>query len=146
MGEEQTIDYVLRILDIPLWYYAIAVAIGVVMSMIWRWEGGLLSGYVFLIFAETVLIREPFVGRHFEPQLFWSWRVWRVQRTQILTNVVMFIPVGAIVGFLWEWRGLIFAAGLSIIVEVVQLITARGLCEYDDVVHNMIGAVIGLGS
>ena len=71
--------------------------------------------------------------------------IWRIQRTQILTNVVMFILVGTIAGFLLKWRGLIFAAGLSVIGELIQLITVKGLCEYDDVVHNMIDAAIGLG-
>ena len=37
------------------------------------------------------------------------------------------------------------AAGLSLLVEVFQLITSRGLLEFDDVFHNMIGAVLGVG-
>ena len=36
-------------------------------------------------------------------------------------------------------------AGLSLLVEVLQLITSRGLLEFDDVFHNMIGAVVGVG-
>lgn len=47
--------------------------------------------------------------------------------------------------FLWKWKGLWFAAGLSLLVEVLQLITSRGLLEFDDVLHNMIGAVVGVG-
>ena len=35
------------------------------------------------------------------------------------------------------------AFGLSSAIELLQLITARGLCEFDDVMHNMIGAAIG---
>lgn len=106
---------------------------------------GLLVGYVFLILAETVLIRKPFVGEHIKFELFWSWRVWAVQKEQILTNVIMFVPVGVLVGWIWRWRGLWAAAGLSIFIEILQLITARGLCEFDDVFHNMVGAVIGVG-
>ena len=30
-------------------------------------------------------------------------------------------------------------------IEILQLVSRRGLCEIDDVVHNMIGAVIGVG-
>ena len=30
-------------------------------------------------------------------------------------------------------------------VELLQLMTSKGLCEFDDVIHNMIGAVIGVG-
>ena len=106
---------------------------------------GLLIGYTVLILAETVLIRKPFSGQHFNPELFWSWRAWDLQRNQILTNVVMFLPIGVIAGRIWRWRGLWVAAGLSVVIEVLQLITARGLCEFDDVMHNMIGAAIGVG-
>ena len=77
--------------------------------------------------------------------IFWSWRVWAVQRSQIIANVIMFVPVGVLVGWIWRWRGLWIAAGLSVGIEILQLVTARGLCEFDDVIHNMIGAVIGIG-
>ena len=102
-------------------------------------------GYSFLILAETVLIRKPFVGEHINLELLWSWRVWAVQKEQILTNVIMVVPVGVLVGWIWRWRGLWAAAGLSIFIEILQLITARGLCEFDDVFRNMIGAAIGVG-
>jgi len=104
-----------------------------------------LLGYAFLILAETVLIRKPFVGEHIKLELFWSWRAWSVQQNQILTNVIMFVPVGVLIGWIWRWRGLWAAAGLSVFIEILQLVTARGLCEFDDVFHNMIGAVIGVG-
>ncbi len=106
---------------------------------------GLLIGYVFLIIAETVLIRKPVVGEHIKLELLWSWRAWNVQRGQIITNVIMFVPVGVLTGLLWNWRGLWVAAGLSIVIELLQLLTARGLCEFDDFIHSMISAVIGIG-
>ena len=106
---------------------------------------GLLLGYAFLILAETVLIRKPFVGEHIKLELFWSWRVWAVQKEQILTNMIMFLPVGVLAGRIWRWKGLWVAAGLCVGIEILQLVTSRGLCEFDDVFHNMIGAVIGIG-
>lgn len=105
---------------------------------------GLLIGYFFLILAKTLLMRKTFIGEHIKLELFWSWKQWSVQKNQILTNVVMFIPVGALAGWLWEWCGLWFAAGLSFTVEVLQVLTARGLCEFDDVIHNMVGAAVGI--
>jgi glycopeptide antibiotics resistance protein len=105
---------------------------------------GLLVGYAFLILAETVLIRKPFQGEHIKFELFWSWRQWKIQKNQILTNVIMFLPVGVLAGRIWRWKGLWVAAGLSVFIEVLQLITARGLCEFDDVIHNCVGAVIGV--
>ena len=106
---------------------------------------GFLVGYAFLILTETVLIRKPFNGEHLKFELLWSWRAWSIQRKQILTNVFMFIPVGIMTGQLWKWRGLIATAGLSVVIEVLQLVSQRGLCEVDDLLHNMIGAVIGFG-
>ena len=106
---------------------------------------GLLIGYVFLILAETVLMRKPFVGEHIRLELLWSWRAWSVQRGHIITNVIMFVPVGVLAGRIWRWRGLWFAAGLSVGIEILQLVTSRGLCEFDDVFHNMVGAIIGVG-
>ena len=68
-----------------------------------------------------------------------------MQQNQILTNIIMFVPVGVLAGRIWRWKGLWVAAGLSAAIEILQLITARGLCEFDDVIHNMIGALIGVG-
>jgi hypothetical protein len=133
-------------LDIPWWYYAIATLLGVAAWRLWKKPSlGLLVGYAFLILAETVLIRKPFVGERIKLELLWSWKVWSVQKEQILANVIMFLPVGVLVGWIWRWRGLWVAAGLSAAIEILQLITARGLCEFDDVIHNMVGAAIGMG-
>lgn len=131
-------------MDISWWFYAIAIVIGLVVWKTWRWEGGMLVGYAFLVLAETLLIRHSFTGSHFQPVLFWSWGEWETQKIQILTNVVMFIPVGVLAGWIWKWKGLWFAVGLSVVIEVLQLVTSRGLCEFDDVIHNFLGAVIGI--
>ena len=144
--EDEVIDYVFGLLDIPWWYYAIAVFLGVAAWRIWKKPSlGFLIGYSFLILAETVLIRKPFMGVHLKLELFWSWQQWNVQKEQILTNVAMFIPIGALAGWLWKWKGLLVAAGFSIAIELLQLVTTRGLMEFDDVLHNMIGAVVGAG-
>ena len=37
------------------------------------------------------------------------------------------------------------AAGFSMLIELAQLVSFRGLFEFDDVIHNMIGALIGVG-
>lgn len=133
----------LRLLEIPWWYFIIAAAIGIIVGLWKKPSFGILAGYTFLLLAETVLIRTPFTGTHFQPVPFWSWRAWKVQKNQILTNVIMFIPVGVIVSRIWKWRGLLFGAGLSIIIEVMQLATGRGLCEIDDVLHNVLGTAMG---
>ena len=104
-----------------------------------------MAGYAFLILAETVLIRRVSSGSHFQPELFWSWREWDKQSGQVVGNVIMFFPIGALAGWLWKWRGLWVAVGLSFTVEILQFITARGLMEFDDVIHNCLGAAVRIG-
>ena len=134
----------LRQLDSPWCYYGIAVLIGALVGRTWRWEGGLLVGYAFILLTETVFARGVTPEPHFQPALFWSWKEWKIQKNQILTNVIMFVPVGVLTGLIWRWRGILVAARLSAGIEVLQLITTRGLCEFDDVIHNSLGAAIGI--
>ena len=56
----------------------------------------------------------------------------------------MFIPVGLLVGKR-GWKGLLFAIGCSVLIEVLQLLSRRGLFGFDDIIHNTLGAAIGLG-
>ena len=56
----------------------------------------------------------------------------------------MFVPVGVFVGWLWKWRGMYFALGLSLSIELIQFFSKRGLMEIDDLIHNCFGTLIGI--
>lgn len=92
---------------------------------------GLLVGYVLVILGETVLFRAPTTRLHFQPELFWSYKVWEIQKEQIIANVLAYIPLGLMAGRLWKWKGILAGIGLSITSELLQLITNRGLGELD---------------
>ena len=49
-----------------------------------------------------------------------------------------------ITGRLWKWKGVLSGAGLSAIIELLQLISQRGLFEFDDIINNTLGTVIGV--
>ena len=73
-----------------------------------------------------------------------------------ILNVALFVPVGLLLGFMvhgswftvnerrWLWV-MVVGCGLSVLIEVLQLIFKRGLCEVDDVIHNVLGCMIGYG-
>ena len=128
------------------WYfYAIAAGLFLLIGLtLKRWRIAALVAYVFFIIAVTVLSRRSFVGNHIELRPFWSWSVPRL-REQILMNVVGFIPFGVLGASLWKWKIVPIAAGISLCVELIQLLTRTGLFELDDVIHNTLGAVIGFG-
>ena len=66
-------------------------------------------------------------------------------------NVIGFIPVGFLLASVLSSTSLsIFlaipiASLISLSIELLQLITSRGLFEFDDILHNSLGAVIGVG-
>ena len=61
-----------------------------------------------------------------------------------MANILLFIPLGIFVGDLWKWKGLLVGVGLTVSIELFQLISRRGLFEFDDIIHNTLGTVIGI--
>ena len=108
-----------------------------------RWTLSILAGYAILVLAGTVLIRASSPEPQYQLQLFWSYAQWDVQKRQILANVIMFIPIGFLAGKDFGRKGILIAAGFSLLIESIQLLTCRGLFEFDDIIHNTAGAVIG---
>lgn len=97
---------------------------------------------MFLVLADTVLIRKPGTIRY-ELIPLWSWGV-KSLRPQIYANILMFVPIGLLLSDK-GWKGLLLAIGFSLLIELIQLGTHRGLFEFDDVIHNGVGAGIGIG-
>ena len=103
--------------------------------------------YLAFIVLMTILYREPGASRGaFE--VFWSYKQFfssSSMRQEILNNVWLFMPFGAVLydpshPHLW-----LLAIGLSVGIETVQYITGIGLCEIDDVISNSLGAALGGG-
>ena len=114
-GRGDYIDYVFNALDIPIYYYLISVVIGIAVGC-WKkdWTSGILAAYLFFILAGTVLIRKPGALRY-ELMPFWSWKVPSL-RSQIIANILMFIPIGFLLGIKVGWKGIPIAALFSLII------------------------------
>ena len=84
---------------------------------------------------------------------FWSYRAIINGNEQLLAenimNVVVFVPVGLLFGIAIRdrniWTALMFGAGLSVGIEVLQFVFRKGFAEVDDVMHNTLGCLIGYG-
>ncbi len=109
-----------------------------------KWSLGLLTGYFFLIIAVTVFSRKAGIERY-ELVPFWSYSNPSLS-IQIFLNIILFIPVGLLGGRDFGWRIIPIAMAVSIIIEIVQLVTGRGLMELDDITHNTLGTAIGFGT
>lgn len=171
--KEQIWEYVVSLYkDIPQGIYAglaVVLCVGTIFVMVaygfrkgTRFAAGLLlAEYVFLLYSSTVISRatsEQFSGYDLHP--FWSYRaIQSGESPQLLVenimNVVVFVPVGILLGFTvngsWlmdkkEWL-IPLAVGLciSFSIETLQFVFKRGFAEVDDVMHNTLGCVIGYG-
>ena len=65
-------------------------------------------------------------------------------------NVIVFIPIGMILGSLLRVKGswliaLLIGCSVSVTIEAMQYFLHRGFAETDDVMHNTVGCVIGYG-
>lgn len=118
----------------------------------------LFGAYTIFIVWYTLLKREPQAYRIFRPELVWAIRTWiaggyngKAESILYFMNILFFIPFGLL--FPWEekngklsWKSVLIAAALtSTLIELSQYIFALGECEFDDIISNTLGAMIGYG-
>lgn len=116
-----------------------------------KWSAGwLLVEYLFLLLYLAVFVRNTQAEWTYNLSPFWSYQAIREGRDDVLVQVVMnvlaFIPIGLLLGTFkgvkW-WQALLIGLCFSMLIELLQLVLKRGLTEFDDVVHNVVGCVIG---
>jgi glycopeptide antibiotics resistance protein len=129
--------------------------VGTVLLLVWKgFKTGLrysvallLIEYIFLIFCSTVIFRATGKTRQYDFHPFWSY-----SRPDLLVenimNVVVFIPVGLMLGSLLRVKGsclivLLIGCSISVTIEALQFFLMRGFSEVDDVMHNTVGCLIG---
>lgn len=113
----------------------------------------LLCCWLLLVFGLTSLSR----GANYTGEInidFFSgyisaWNHWSISELQlIIFNMLMFAPLGFLLPLLWKKAEkvrvtLAVSLGLTILIEVVQLLTGTGIFELDDLFHNSIGSLFG---
>ena len=85
-------------------------------------------------------------------RLFWDALQSHTYRTAAVVNlggnVIMFIPLGFLLPRVFPrlekwWKVLAAAIGIVTAVELVQLVTLLGTCDIDDLILNLLGAIMG---
>ena len=116
----------------------------------------ILAELVFLgiVFGSTVFTRTGSV-RQCELIPFWSWSaILRYHDMELLKenllNCMLLLPAGALLPLIMnrkvKWQeALAFGVLISATIETSQLIMMRGLFEWDDMIHNGLGCMIGCG-
>ena len=117
--------------------------------------GALVIEYYFLVLCSTVICRTAPVLKRVELKPFYNYvDIWNgvdFKRTlmEILLNVALFVPIGFLLGGMMPkgfLKVLLTGCLLSIIIELLQLASGRGLCETNDVIHNTVGCMLGFAA
>lgn len=105
----------------------------------------LLVTYILFILMETVFGRKTGIGQ-VELTPFWSYSHSEL-RMEIILNYVLFMPLGLLLylcfGEKFGLRVVIAGFLLSASVELIQLTFKIGVFEFDDMIGNTIGCLIG---
>ncbi len=113
--------------------------------------GLLLFLFLGVVFGSTVFTRIP-GERQYKLELFWSWK--RVLNgdsgllKENLLNCILLIPMGLLLPIMLNhnvrwWKAMLIGIVTSAMIETCQLVFYRGLFEWDDMIHNGIGCMIG---
>lgn len=113
----------------------------------------LLVEYIMLLFFQMVAFRPLMKTSALCLQPFWSYRAIQegkgILLPEIIMNVVVFLPVGFLLGGAFQkmkwWMVLLIGLCVSVAIEALQFIYQRGLSEVDDVIHNVVGCLVGFG-
>ena len=113
----------------------------------------LMLEYVVVIFGATVFCRIPYAERKIYLLPLWSYRaIYNGQAALLMENamnVVLFIPIGVLLGVAFRnincAKVVLVSSCISVLIETMQFALKRGLAEFDDVMHNVLGSMIGYG-
>lgn len=110
-----------------------------------------LAFYLSFVLTITIIERVPRKNARYNLELFWSYKAIVAGKVQLFAeifwNIVLFVPIGLMVSALLKkniWLSVMISALLSAGIEITQLLTHRGLFEWDDIIHNTFGALAGL--
>ena len=120
-------------------------------SFVFRSSILILFVYVIMCMMSTVVFRETNSESCLVIKPLWSYdAILKGQRYLIvenILNILFFIPIGFLLKISFSQLKLTYllflCTILSFSIESLQLVFAKGVCELDDVIHNVLGGFIG---
>ena len=105
-----------------------------------RKRGSLLT-FLAIVFGSTVFTRTPGI-RQYQLEIFWSWK--EILGIGTCGRLGSTTGDGLLTGrkLKW-WMGLLVGIAVSSAIEISQLLLCRGLFEFDDIIHNSLGCMLG---
>lgn len=158
------IHYIIRDMTAMLRFLPYGIAVGIVVILClerinnWRLKrnkkpfrvaaGAGFFTYVVIILCITFLSRESGSRNSIDLELFSTWGINTRNNAYVIENILLFVPFG----FVCPWAvkctrkffaHLLTALVFSIGIETLQLAAGRGYFQVDDILTNVVGAVLG---
>ena len=108
--------------------------------------GLLLFTYYCIVLESTVFTRKNQGYHAYELEVFWSWKdvIFYHSREMLKENLLnIALLLFPFYKRLRWWQGLAMGLIASAVIEVLQLVLCRGLFEFDDMIHNGFGCMLG---
>lgn len=112
-----------------------------------------LGEFLFCVYAAVVIVitflsREAGTGGKLDLQIGSSLGINVRNNAYVVENILLFLPYGFLLGVVWKkGRGFLnhLSAGFltSLFIEVLQLVSGRGIFQADDIITNTVGSIIG---
>ena len=115
------------------------------------------SAYVFIVLSITLIFRSAHFFNHIELDPMASYRraanapahLAILEIRDIILNIAMFVPLGIFLPLVHAplekfYIALPIALLASLTIETTQLVTNRGVFSVEDIIHNTLGAALGL--
>lgn len=108
--------------------------------------------FLVVVLASTVFTRTSNGVHTYELIPFWSWYEIITGNTalfeEIVLNMILLLPAGMLLPFVFDkkikwYKAFVVGFIFSAFIEVCQLVICRGLFEWDDMIHNALGAMVG---
>ncbi|RDY25488.1 VanZ family protein [Romboutsia weinsteinii] len=111
--------------------------------------------YIIVVLGATLGIRTPGYGGNINLHLFSSYKgalnsFSKVEWRNIILNILMFVPLGILLPLIFKkcrkyWVAYLVGFLATVFLELIQLVTGKGIFELDDIFNNTLGCIIGYG-
>lgn len=103
--------------------------------------------YMYILSILVYYSREPGSRNGVDMQLWSTWGMTLQEHAYFIENILLFIPFGMLFPIVFKkylrWFTVPIGFMISVGIEYIQYVTARGFCQLDDVVTNTAGTIIG---
>lgn len=106
--------------------------------------------YLLMVLCFTIIFREEKNVVQISMKPIWEYDSLNYnQIAEAILNVLLFVPLGFLAGAAIRRKRFLktvgLCCGISVTIEILQLVLKKGVCNIDDVINNSAGCIVGCG-